>query len=1657
MAKKLVYNYTFTPGGAGSGTIEMDGKWVERSLLLITNVTDNVIIYNFAGSGLGGTTSYTNSTHKTVLTLDYDTSSMSASDELQIFVDQEHDEIEFGESFVDPVHKLRVSTPENLIDTDFEYGLQSSKWETLELVNNIPSIYSLNGGISIGGIANVNTIANTQLVQVICSVPHELSIGDPIEVQGLTSRTAQGKYLVTNVESTLIFSYKAVANQAATEDVRTAYTTIIPGTFFSASDIEYDRNESIETDNANPSTLTVTTDYYHGLTTSTSVYITNTVGKRAYTTVSNFASTAPDGDTYQRNSDDSFYLPDHKLYTNQRIYVTPDTSTNPSASLPSVDQTPPEPGQSSSGVSLAYEGIKAALDNIQTTMGNDVSRWYMGYQANSNYAYYWAGFYSVRSTDTSDTSYQYSIYGDYGFNNSFYHYISGSNGYANYRWPGLFGEGNTLLYTGQPIDVGNFYQKYSWGGDGNDSPSTLGNLGLWTIWTPHEPNQYTPYMIKVQSRPSPEALAGNASFFIQSQFNYDYYTKRWYNNTTVQTDTPSGRFSLGNNWYYSYGVVYSYPSANYNGHYKMDLWIENDLWDGQYSTNGRFYTRNYSGIPLWLGESYSKGSGFRVEVLLPIDDDANAANYGSTGTVLTNAQIAQQIAQSVVDYFTPPSFNNSVGINTLYAGIINSNRITLRNELGADYQYVGYGTGPWNIETDQTANVVDDYYDVTGVTNTTISIGSSNQIAPRILEIESTTGIQTYNNTVYLYYPGGHGLSDGQKVTFNVTSGNAPTGITNGNTYYAITADDEYFGLADSVNDWTAGINAITDPARPASNAEYEVSIPSIAGRVAAAGTIGVTTTSTKLITGYGTKFRSTYKNGDDFVIRGTGTPANYLFNNVASVVSDTILELVNAVGIVTDNARHFVDTKVNLRADGTFLHRPFDGGVEITAGTSPDSQIVRQTRKYFRYQSGKGIQCSVAINFNPSRPVRLTSGSGSTITMTTEYPHGLRVGNTIRVTGAEEPALYTPSNATYNPNTGDLVLTINSHGFLVGEEISLAEESLTFTCDKDSNATNHTYPRSTDPAGGNARLEIRSVTTNTITVYVGTSSYAGNHSFVSAATDAVTHHDISNNYNGSYEITSVTDFTFTYTGGGSVSVANPEGFVEYAISGYKNAGVRCGLFDFQNGFFYEYDGKQLFAVRRSSVQQLSGTCLTTKNSNIISGETCRFQDQLKVGDMIVIRGQSYKVTRISSQTEINVQPKYRGSSQRGVVITRTVDTRVPQRDWNIDVADGSGPSGFTLNINNIQMAYFDYSWYGAGKIRFGFKDTKGRVRYCHEFVHNNILNEAYMRSGNIPARYEVFNKGIPTFVPSLFHWGTSVIMDGTFDNDDSYLFTASGNSLTFTNGSSSSAVTTGAGSIYRQRVYGSYSNYYLRIPFGSADASKFSAGIPLYTEDEELNGDTVSFAQYSGSTFYVYIFLSAGYSQPAIYPTVASGATVSIGAPATGGVAADLNSLIPLISVRLSPSVDNSLIGAVGDRDIINRMQLKMKELGVSVSHDSTITVVLNGNISNVEYENVGSPSLSQYVSHTAGDSVNGGTVIYSFRASGGTESANGKRFSQSSEFSLDGLTDLGNSILGGDDVFPNGPDILTICATPVDSSEIDQTSAYQVSSRLSWSESQA
>jgi len=94
-------------------------------------------------------------------------------------------------------------------------------------------------------------------------------------------------------------------------------------------------------------------------------------------------------------------------------------------------------------------------------------------------------------------------------------------------------------------------------------------------------------------------------------------------------------------------------------------------------------------------------------------------------------------------------------------------------------------------------------------------------------------------------------------------------------------------------------------------------------------------------------------------------------------------------------------------------------------------------------------------------------------------------------------------SGTAYNPSTGILTIQVNSHGFGVGEKIKLDDDSLTFTCARDVHATEHKYPRSTDPASGKW-LTIKSATTNTFDLDVGTSSYTGIHTFVSGTATGV-------------------------------------------------------------------------------------------------------------------------------------------------------------------------------------------------------------------------------------------------------------------------------------------------------------------------------------------------------------------------------------------------------------------------------------------------------------------------------------------------------------------------------------------------------------------------
>lgn len=184
-------------------------------------------------------------------------------------------EITFPKEFIDPVTKLRVSTPQTMIDTDFEYGLQPTKWETVELINNTPSFFSKGGDTTIPNITSITTNVGTREITVNTLLDHGLSVGIPINVTGTKSVTADGAYIIASIPTTTSFTYLCKDNQPITQSIEDLYTSIITGEFFQGSQIRVSDSAGITTDGTSISTLTVTTDSAHGFKVDTPFYFLN--------------------------------------------------------------------------------------------------------------------------------------------------------------------------------------------------------------------------------------------------------------------------------------------------------------------------------------------------------------------------------------------------------------------------------------------------------------------------------------------------------------------------------------------------------------------------------------------------------------------------------------------------------------------------------------------------------------------------------------------------------------------------------------------------------------------------------------------------------------------------------------------------------------------------------------------------------------------------------------------------------------------------------------------------------------------------------------------------------------------------------------------------------------------------------------------------------------------------------------------------------------------------------------------------------------------------------------------------------------------------------------------------------------------------------------
>jgi len=412
--------------------------------------------------------------------------------------------------------------------------------------------------------------------------------------------------------------------------------------------------------------------------------------------------------------------------------------------------------------------------------------------------------------------------------------------------------------------------------------------------------------------------------------------------------------------------------------------------------------------------------------------------------------------------------------------------------------------------------------------------------------------------------------------------------------------------------------------------------------------------------------------------------------------------------------------------------------------------------------------------------------------------------------------------------------------------------------------------------------------------------------------------------YNNEYVVSSIVSeriFTVVATQQLGATTATLTSQAQISLYRWSGATVRAGCFDDQNGMFWQYNGQRLAVTVRSSTFQLAGTVTATPNSNTLTGVNTRFRDQLKAGDRIVIKGMTHTVTSVPDQTTLYMNPDYRGANVgTKIKLCRVQDRFFYQEDWNRDSADGSGPSGYNIDITKMQMIGIQYTWYGAGFIDYMLRGREGNFLFVHRVRNNNVNTEAFMRSANLPVRYEVVNDGALAMLSAdISASATSIPLDDTDDFPDTGTVYVDNELISYTSKSTNS----------------------LEGAIRSAPLSNFSAGATrTYTAgDATTHSARTGVIFVSNKTSPVISHWGSAYLTDGGFDTDRG---YLFNYQATSFVASTTRRTAFLI--RLAPSVSNAIVGDLGDRELINRAQLLLQGIEITAGTGSASGIVIEG-----------------------------------------------------------------------------------------------------------------
>jgi len=604
-----------------------------------------------------------------------------------------------------------------------------------------------------------------------------------------------------------------------------------------------------------------------------------------------------------------------------------------------------------------------------------------------------------------------------------------------------------------------------------------------------------------------------------------------------------------------------------------------------------------------------------------------------------------------------------------------------------------------------------------------------------------------------------------------------------------------------------------------------------------------------------------------------------------------------SAVGAITGGT---ITGFVYARSDSFYVHRAYDGGVQLgTGGPSYGASAVRQSKKYIRYQSGKSINYNTGLLLAPNYQLRFVTATNTTVG-----------SSIIGITDLED------------------------HQFQSGAVIKLENV-------------------------------------------------------------------VSSGYNGVYTVASIIDsrtfvVTATQTLSTTTAIMGTPCFV--SLINWYGSTVRAGTFDEQNGMFWQYDGQTVALGLRVSTTDLGGLANISPDSTYTTATNARWLTQLIAGDRVVLRGMTHHVSRVVSDNSMYINGDWRpATASTGIRIMKTLEKIIPQSQWNMDRCDGSGsvynPSGYNLLVNKMQMAGIQWTWYGAGFIDFMLRGPDGNYITVHRLRNNNVNNEAYMRTGNMPVRYEVVNEGVRTGLAR--DMGS---LDTVMTVTDVTFFPSSGmvyvdNELISYTGITTSTNT--LNNLVRATPINQFvgnSNRTFQAGGAVSHYANAGTGVLLFGQTAAPN------ISHWGSAF----LQDGGFDEDRGYLFNYGVTNVQISVKKT-----------TLFAIRLAPSVSNSIPGDLGARDLINRAQFLLQALEISAGGSTNVNTAiviegvlnpinhpissnitwysLNGSVASSPVAN-GQPSFSQVAAGTAMTFVNqslsvtGANIACSSAAAGST-----------------------------------------------------------------------